>query len=87
MTDLEQALRGYRLTTAELLYRLPDRPGLLQTFVWQTLDIAPDFPRIVRFLRFWESEIEGRLHSVRLASAALVGPAEMRRVDGQWTLH
>ena len=78
MTTLARQLDGYRLTTAEILYHLPDHPGLLQTFVWQELDIAPRFPVLVRFLRFWEREIEGKLHSVRVASAALIKPGEWR---------
>ena len=87
MTDLRLQLEGYRLTTAEILYHLPDNPGVLQTFVWQTLDIAPDFPRIARFLRFWQREIEGPLHSVRVASSALIRPAELRYANGRFILH
>ena len=36
--------REYRLTTAEIIYHMPDHPDLLQSFVWQKLDLAPDFP-------------------------------------------
>ncbi len=44
MSNLESRLRGYRLTTAENDYRLPDHPAMLQTFIWQDLDVAPRFP-------------------------------------------
>lgn len=64
MRMLEKQLLGYRMATAEILYRLPDHPDLLQTFVWQTLDLAPEFPEIRRFLQFWTSNIDGRIHSV-----------------------
>ena len=37
-------LNDYRLTTAEILYRLPDHPGILQRYIWQELDLAPCFP-------------------------------------------
>ena len=77
----------WRLTTAEILYHLPDHPGLLQSFVWQKLDRAPEFPELSRFLSFWQREIEGPLHSVRVASAALVRPAELRYAAGQFVLH
>ena len=77
-SEMQRRLRGYRLTTAEILYRLPDHPSVLQSFIWQELDIAPRYPVLHRFLAFWEREIEGRLHSVRLASAGLIGPAEWR---------
>src|SRR5678816_4297031 len=33
-----------RLVTAEITYRLPDHPHLLQIFVWQNYDTAPDYP-------------------------------------------
>ncbi len=71
---LAQQLEGYRLTTAEILYRLPDHPELLQTYIWQELDLAPRFPTLRRFLDFWEREIEGKLHSVRVCSGRLIRP-------------
>ena len=76
--DLRQQLNGWRLTTAEILYHLPDHPGVLQTFVWQELDLAPRFPALHRFLDFWAREIEGPLHSVRVGSRHVIGPAELR---------
>jgi uncharacterized protein Usg len=56
----------YRLTTAKIVYRLPDEPETLQTFVWQKFDVAPDFPELSRFLDFWRKNIDGELHSVRV---------------------
>lgn len=77
-SDFHRQLDGYRLSTAEIVYHLPDHPRLLQTYIWQDYDIAPEFPVLKRFLDFWTREIEGRLHSVRLASRGLVSPAEIR---------
>lgn len=77
-SSLAQQLRGYRLATAEILYRLPDHPGLLQTYVWQDYDIAPRYPVLNRFLAFWTRQIEGPLYSVRVAGKELVSAAEMR---------
>jgi uncharacterized protein Usg len=77
----------WRLTTAEILYHMPDHPGVLQTFVWQKHDLAPRFPALRGFLAFWHREIHGPLHSVRVASAALTRPAELRYANGQFTLH
>lgn len=79
-------LPDYRLTTAEILYHLPDHPGLLQTFVWQDLDIAPKFPVLRRFLEFWQRELDGKLHLVRVASAELIHPAEFRYAGALTTL-
>ena len=84
---LDQQLQDYRLTTAEILYRLPDHPAVLQTYVWQELDLAPRFPVLSRFLAFWRRELEGQLHSVRIASAGLVTPGEMRHAVSLTFLH
>jgi uncharacterized protein Usg len=78
MASLIPQLKDYRLTTAEILYFLPDYKELLQTYIWQDYDIAPKFPVLSKFLRFWEREIEGRIHSVRLASADLITPGDAR---------
>lgn len=80
-------VRDWRMTTAELLYHLPDHPHVLQSYVWQKVDHAPEFPELHRFLDFWQREIDGPLHSVRVASAALIRPAELRYANGVFTLH
>ena len=89
LRGIERVVRipDWRLTTAEILYRLPDHPAVLQTFVWQKLDRAPAFPELHGFLDFWKREIEGALHSVRVASAALTRPAEFTYAEGQFRLH
>ena len=87
MSQLAKQLRDYRLTTAEILYHLPDHPRLLQTFIWQELDLAPRFPELCRFLDFWSRSLDGKLHSVRVASAALIKPAEFRLASACLTLH
>jgi len=76
-SDLLRQLRGERLTTTEVLYYMPDHPALLQRFLWQTLDLAPEFPRIHRFLDFWRAEIEAVIHSVTVSAAGLVAPARL----------
>lgn len=58
---------GYGLTTASILYRMPDHPSLLQSFVWQFHDVAPDYPRLFKFLDHWRREIESAIHSVEIA--------------------
>lgn len=76
--EFRKMLDGYGLTTAEILYRLPDHPKLLQTYVWQDYDLAPRFPELHRFLAFWERELEGLLHSVKVAHQRLISSAECR---------
>lgn len=78
MANLILQLKDYRLTTAEILYHLPDHPSLLQTFLWQEYDMAPHFPELHRFLKFWSREIEGKLHSVRVGSKKLITADDLR---------
>ncbi len=84
--SLSLQLKQYRLTTAEILYRLPDHPAVLQSFIWQELDLAPSYPVLQRFLAFWEREIEGRLHSVRVGSLDLLGAPRVRTPGAVLTL-
>lgn len=84
---LERQLHDYRLTTAEITYRLPDYPNLLQKFIWQDLDLAPKFPVLRRFLGFWQTNLQGQLHSVRVASQLLIAPPQMRTVDDLLIVH
>ncbi|HEV7873599.1 MAG TPA: usg protein [Enterovirga sp.] len=85
--DFARQLQGYGLTTAHILYGFPDHPCLLQNFIWQEYDLAPKFPQLHRFLDFWRRELEGPLHSVRVAHSALIKPAEFSLVNGVMTLH
>ena len=85
--DFRRQLAGYGLTTANILYRRPDHPWLLQTYVWQAYDLCPSFPELQRFLDFWRKSLEGDLHSVTVAHAKMIKPAELRTVDGLFRLH
>jgi uncharacterized protein Usg len=78
---------GYGLATANILYRLPEHPDLLQSFVWQFHDIAPDYPRLIKFLDFWVAEVEGAIHSVEVAHKRLVSAAEIRHARFHGQLH
>lgn len=80
-------LQGYGLTTAELYYRLPDYRSVLQSYIWQDYDLAPDYPQLFAFIEFWQKNIEGPLHSVRFTHRKLIGPAEWRHVVGEFRLH
>lgn len=86
-SDFELQLAGYGITTAHILYRIPDFASVLQTYVWQDYDLAPDFPEMRKFLEFWEEKLEGPLHSVRYTHRRLIGPSEWRKVSGEFKLH
>ena len=80
-------LSGYSLTTAEILYHMPDHRNLLQSYVWQDYDLPPEFPQLHKFLAFWEENLDGPLHSARYASKQLISPNTWSSVEGELVLH
>jgi uncharacterized protein Usg len=85
--DFQRMLAGYGMTTATILYRMPDHPHLLQSFQWQFADIAPDYPRLKKFLDHWKREIEAVIHSVEVAHRGLIAPSEIRMAREVGHLH
>ena len=86
-SELTALMKGYSLTTAEILYHLPDHPALLQSYVWQDYDLHPRFPKPKGFLDFWSAELEGKLYKVTVAHHKLITPAEVRLVGAELRVH
>lgn len=86
-SETELMLKGYGLTTANMYYHMPDYPHVINTFTWQDYDLAPDHPRLFKFIEFWKDEIEGPLHSVQFTHRKMIAPGEWRNVVGEFTLH
>ena len=86
-SETELMLKGYGLTTAEIYYRMPDDRNVLNTFLWQHMDIAPDYPELFRFSDYWQENIEGPLHSVRFTHRKLIAPNDWRQVVKEYRLH
>jgi uncharacterized protein Usg len=78
--SLPSEAESYGLTTAQIVYRMPDNRERLQDFLWQHYDLFPQFPELRRFLAFWEQEIEGPLYSITVAHARLIHPIELRAI-------
>lgn len=85
--DFEVRLAGAQLTTAEVLYYLPDYPSLLQSFTWQTMDMAPRFPRLTRFLDHWRRNVEAVICSVSVGHSGLVSPVDVKTIDADLRLN
>lgn len=85
--DFAKKIAGYSLVTAEITYRMPDHRDLLQTYIWQEYDQAPQFPELRRFLRFWQEKLEGPIFRVSVACHQLVKPTELRNVTSLQHLH
>ena len=50
-----------------MFYWMPDYRHILQEFMWQTMDVSPEFPRMNKFLHYWEHNIAGPIHDVIIA--------------------
>ena len=85
--DFLSQLAGEGLLTAEVTYYRPDHPRLLQTFVWQVMDSAPQYPRLSRFLDHWRTEINAMIHSIRVAHNDEMGPRQFRLNPDELTLN
>ncbi|MCC2099010.1 MAG: usg protein [Hyphomicrobiales bacterium] len=85
--DFHKQLAGYSLTTANILYHLPDHPHLIQSYLWQDFDLHPHFPELRKFLDFWTEKLDGPLHSVQVAHRKLIKPAELAIVGTEYRLH
>ena len=85
--DFQRQMSGFSLTTAEILYRLPDHPSLLQTYLWQDYDLSPLFPKLRSFLDFWTRNLDGPLAEVRVAHRGLIAPREFRFREGALVVH
>ena len=87
MSQLRSLLEDFRLTTAEIIYHLPDHPALLQTFIWQDYDLPPNFPRLLHFLEFWSQTLDGQLNSVTIVHADHLAASKVNLSDFLGTLH
>ena len=87
MEQPEGGVQDYRLTTAEILYKMPDYPNLLQSYLWQSLDRVPDFPKLNEFLGFWEAKLNGTLHSVRIGYVGIMQPVEWQMSEEPQSEH
>ena len=85
--DFRKQILGYGLTTAEIVYRRPDRRWLLQTYVWQDYDLFPNFPALKDFLAFWEKSLKDPCSQLPLRTRKLIKPAELHAIDGVFRLH
>jgi uncharacterized protein Usg len=85
--EFRKQLEGYGLTTAEILYRMPDHPVILQSYIWQDYDLFPEFPELKKFLDFWERSLEGPLFKVTVGHCRLIKPAELKAIGAEFKLH
>lgn len=73
--------QGYSLVTVNVIYFIPDYNSLVNEFMWQTLDIQPKYPRVMKFLNFWQTEIEAVIKEIQLADSRGFQPRSFRRIE------
>lgn len=76
--DFERQLQGYGLTTAQILYRMPDFRNLVQEYLWQDYDLSPEYPELRKFLDYWRKNLDGPVLSVTITHAKVIKPAEFK---------
>ncbi|MDP7367285.1 MAG: Usg family protein [Candidatus Pacebacteria bacterium] len=57
------------LVTLNILYWMPDCEHILQQFVWQTTDVGPEYPRVHKFLNYWNDNIDAVISEVNIADS------------------
>ena len=57
-------LKKWTTASVQVVYYIPDYIHLVNEFIWQTEDQRPDYPRIDRFLNYWDKHIEGPIKEV-----------------------
>jgi uncharacterized protein Usg len=80
--DFEKMLfKGYSLVTINVIYFLPDHRSLVNEFMWQTCDLSPKYPRVKKFLDFWQREIDAVIKEVQLSDSIGLKPRYFRKVE------
>ena len=57
-------IEKWTVASVQVVYYIPDFPHIVNEFLWQTDDQRPDFPRIERFLNYWDRYIDGPIKEV-----------------------
>jgi len=63
---------------------MPDHKSLVQEFIWQTMDIPPELPRIHKFLSYWHDHIEATIAEIYVSYSH---QNSYKSVDFTMTLH
>ncbi|MFZ5608712.1 MAG: hypothetical protein ACOY99_03780 [Pseudomonadota bacterium] len=87
MTATNLWQEGYRLCTAEIVYRDPENPDIFGTYVWQELDLAPEFPVLKCFLQAWQAYCAAEVESVQVAPCDGVTPEELKYASISLLVH
>ena len=68
----------WELTTIHVYYWMPDYLHILNLFSFQDDDVPPEYPRMQRFVKYWEETLEARIKEIQIGST---DQSEIRLLD------
>ena len=77
-------LKKWTVASVQVVYYIPDYMSLVNAFVWQTEDQLPEYPRITRFLNYWDKNIDGPIKEVYIYDHE---EAKVRHVDRKYKIN
>ena len=77
-------IKKWTVATVQVVYYIPDHLHIVKEFMWQTEDQIPNFPRITRFLDYWDKHIDGPIKEVYIYDQ---GQSRVRVVDRRMKLN
>jgi uncharacterized protein Usg len=86
-SDFRRQIEGYGLTTANILYRLPGLSRASAAIYLARIRLGPPFSRAEQISQFWVRTLDGPLFRVTVAHKTLIGPADLKAVDGEFRLN
>ena len=78
---VEIIIKKWTVASVQVVYYIPDYMSLVNEFVWQTEDQLPDYPRIGRFLNYWDKHIDGPIKEAYIYDH---GESKIRHVDRKY---
>ncbi len=81
---IEIILRKWTVASVQVVYYIPDYMNLVNEFIWQTEDQLPEYPRITRFLDYWDKNIDGPIKEVYIYDHE---EAKVRHVDRKYKIN
>ena len=77
-------LKKWTVASVQVVYYIPDYMSLVNEFIWQTEDQLPEYPRITRFLDYWDKNIDGPIKEVYIYDHE---EAKVRHVDRKYKIN
>ena len=77
-------LKKWTVASVQVVYYIPDYMSLVNEFIWQTEDQLPEYPRITRFLNYWDKNIDGPIKEVYIYDHE---EAKVRHVDRKYKIN